>query len=228
MAGNVIQVLTQLNSGSEEAGGMSQKEVLDMMKLLKPYCKNLPGTPMYIAEKRREFLSALTDPHVCDNGEFTWFNTQTPKDDKDPILYTNLAQTMNEGNRLSWNDAVLVESELSDKDRSQLLRMHPALASRIFVAKQSAIFQCILKGKASPLGGEVADFLDRTEFQRGGALLFSHHSEVLSLHVALQPTLSHPLTSRPSFSPYAYTLRAAPIAPFYPTQSLAVPCHHIP
>ena len=139
-----------------------------MMNLLQPYCKQLPGTPMFLKEKRKEFLSALTDSHVGRNGKFVWFNTQTPKDDKDPILYTNLMQNMTGGNPLTWDEAVAVEASLLDNDRSQLLKMHPALASRIFVAKQKAIFECIFKGKASPLGGDVADFLDRTEFQRGG------------------------------------------------------------
>lgn len=136
-----------------------------MMDMLRPYCKAVPGTPMYIEQMRHNILAMVSNPLVRDYGVITWFNTLAPIDTHGPILYT---QYIRSSRGISLNAAADAAMLLSLDERQIILRKYPALASRIFVLKNEAFFECIINGNAKPFGN-VKDFFRRTEFQRGGS-----------------------------------------------------------
>ena len=162
---SMSQLIESLERGNTQSHGISNDDIKRLMSTLRPYCKAVPGTPMFIQNQRRNILSLISWPLVRQHGVFTWFNTLSPVDSVSPILFTQYISTTY---KKSWEESKVIAMGLSDKQRETILRRHPALASRIFVLKSEAFFECIVNGESKPLGN-VKDYFRRTEFQRGGS-----------------------------------------------------------
>ena len=162
---SMSQLIESLQRGNTQSHGISNDDIRRLMSTLRPYCKAVPGTPMFIENQRRNILSLISWPLVRQNGVFTWFNTLSPVDNVNPILFTQYVSTTC---KKSWDEAKVIAMNLSDKQKDIILRRHPALASRIFVLKCEAFFECVVNGESKPLGN-VKDYFRRTEFQRGGS-----------------------------------------------------------
>ena len=159
------QLLQSLSTNHDTDMRISDAEIKRLMAMLKPYSTKIPGTPMYIQVMRHNVLSLIMDSMVKLRGVFTWFLTMAPVDTHGPVLFTQYLQSLR---KTTWEDASAYAALLSMPEREDILRRHPALAVRNFLAKQSAFKTCVLNGESQPLG-DITDWFERTEFQRGGS-----------------------------------------------------------
>ena len=60
-----------------------------------------------------------------------------------------------------------------------LLIKNPVMPVRIWKLQQRAFFDCILNGCSKPLGGNVVDWVDKTEFQMKSTI---HSHYMLCIH----------------------------------------------
>jgi hypothetical protein len=122
---------------------------------------------------------------------FQWFITTGQADRYDPILYDNFVTTNGDPTKpfnnkttghpsmtMTIEDRQALTDQLSAAQRSVLLNQHPWLTAQLFHLQQQLFFDLILNGEDKPLGGEIVDFILRTEFQGRGT---SHRHAIYAL-----------------------------------------------
>jgi hypothetical protein len=130
-----------------------------ILKLVQPFAAAIPGSHLAMEQERNRLRSLVNSPITTQSGHWRWFFTQAQSDLHSPLIYDNLVQC---------NDRVSAESaseELSKEQRRLMLIKNPVIPVRCWKLQQQAFFDCILNGVSKPLGGEVIDWVDKTEFQ---------------------------------------------------------------
>jgi hypothetical protein len=124
-----------------------------LLKRLEPFSRGLAGSPLHIANERKQLFAMMASKAVTSKGMLAIFGTNAPCDRFNPELY----------------DIVKPDGgSLTAAEKAALLRSHPALAARIFNSRVSAMFDEVYKGEAMPFG-KVTDFWVRVEFQARGS-----------------------------------------------------------
>lgn len=152
---------------------------------LQAYSDLVPGTEMYMKNKRKNLLSMISSPVTNKNQMWAYFYTEAQADVYLAELYDNaLSSDKHSHLRVPWHAPLSVRQPNSDalnkRERLEILRDHPLLSARLHAAQQTVFWQCVVFGKAQPFG-KVMDYWRRVEFQEKG----TPHSHNL-INIALE------------------------------------------
>lgn len=143
---------------------LTADEIKKYISRMVPFSTSLKGTPLHIAHERKKLLAMIASPLLKELGSWRWFVTFAPADNYDMRLFEVCAS---KDSRLSWQQRSKVARELSLEERIEVLKLHPALAARLFDLKQKCLWDSVIQGKARPFG-EILDTWRRVEFQLRG------------------------------------------------------------
>ena len=153
--GNPISELGACSTAEDILGALEKddgKILKQLLRRLEPFASGLAGSPLHIANERKQLFAMLSSRLLNKDGFLAIFGTCAPCDRFNPELYS-VVQPTSDGGR-----------KLTSQERAALLRAHPALAARIFDAKVTALFDNIIQGDAKPFA-KVNDYWIRVEFQ---------------------------------------------------------------
>jgi hypothetical protein len=153
-----ILLINHLKSNITDAAKMAR--IRKILKLVQPYASVIPGSVLSMEQERNRLRSLVTSPVTTKEGHWRWFFTQAQSDLHSPLIYDNLVDNFD-----SIEDRHAKTDGLSKDQRRQLLLQNPVVAVRVWKLQQRAFFDCIINGCSKPLGGEVTDMVDKTEFQ---------------------------------------------------------------
>jgi hypothetical protein len=156
--GNPISELGACTTAADILGVLEKDNGKNLKKLLgrlEPFASGLAGSPLHIANERKQLFAMLASRLLNKDGFLAIFGTCAPTDRFNPELYDIVAPGSDGGRKLTA------------AERAALLRAHPVLAAKIFDARVTSLFDNIIAGvncKAQPFG-KVTDYWIRVEFQ---------------------------------------------------------------
>ena len=139
-----------------------------ILKIVQPFAAAIPGSYLAMEQERNRLRSLVNSPITTKNGHWRWFFTQAQSDLHSPLIYDNLVQCADSISAAAAADV------LSKEQRRLMLMKNPVIPVRCWKLQQQAFFDCILNGFSKPLGGEIIDYVDKTEFQVK-ATIHSHY-----------------------------------------------------
>ncbi len=169
-----------------------------ILKLVQPFAAAIPGSILYMDIQRNRLRSVVNSPITTKNGHWRWFFTQSQSDLHSPLIFDNLVcsdsssiedrhakcDALSKVQRKSMFDQCslfvsFIFIHLEQEQRRMLLIKNPVMPVRIWKLQQRAFFDCILNGCSKPLGGDVVDWVDKTEFQMKSTI---HSHYMLCIH----------------------------------------------
>jgi hypothetical protein len=145
------------SSNISDPGKMAR--IRNILKLVQPFAAAIPGSHLAMEQERNRLRSLVNSPITTKEGHWRWFFTQAQSDLHSPLIYDNLVQCSDSISAAEASDV------LTKEQRKMMLMKNPVIPVRCWKLQQQAFFDCILNGSSKPLGGEVVDWVDKTEFQ---------------------------------------------------------------
>ncbi len=160
---------------------LASTRLMHLVNRLTPFSKAVPGTSLAFREERKRLYSIVGSP-IYKGKPWRWFVTFSNSDIFEEYIYRIIFNDGNgnikddSGNILSHEEGERFLKNLSKEQRINLLRNHPAVATRTFMIKQDLIMKYIVKGDST--FGKLTDHWIRIEFQRS---LNAHMHMILSV-----------------------------------------------